>query len=121
MNSAKKNADKGVFSHNEHDSLTFFSANILQAKNGKLLIVVCFTRLRCTHTPCLSAWLHLRFSYRKKILSIVVSSYFSNWNTSFVMKFKPFPELTDILLCEQYETSGGYWHKLKHERGRLFS
>ena len=55
MNSAKKNADKGVFSHNKHDSLTFFSANILQAKNGKLLIVVCFTRLRCTNTPCLSA------------------------------------------------------------------
>ena len=50
MNSAKKNADEGVSSHNEHDSLTFFSVNILQAKNGKLLIVVCFTRLRCTHT-----------------------------------------------------------------------
>ena len=33
MNSAKKNADKGVFSHNEHDSLTFFSANILQAND----------------------------------------------------------------------------------------
>ena len=37
------------------------------------------------------------------------------------MKFKPFPELTDILLREQYETSGGYWHKLKLERGRVFS
>ena len=31
MNSAKKNADEGVCSHDEHDSLTFFSANILQA------------------------------------------------------------------------------------------
>ena len=27
------------------------------------------------------------------------------------MKFKPFPELTDILLRERWETSGGYWHK----------
>ena len=32
------------------------------------------------------------------------------------MKFKLFPELTDILLCERYETSGGYWHKHKLER-----
>ena len=45
-----------------------------QAKNVELLIVrVYFTRLRCTHTPCLSTWLHLRFSYRMKILSVVVS------------------------------------------------
>ena len=31
------------------------------------------------------------------------------------MKFEPFPELTDILLREQCETSGGYWpiHKLE--------
>ena len=35
--------------------------------------VVYFTRLRCTHTSCLSTWLHLRFSYRRKILPIVVS------------------------------------------------
>ena len=76
MNSAKKNADEGVSSHNEHDSLTFFSVNILQAKNGKLLIVVCFTRLRCTHTPCLSARLHLRFSYCMKILPTLVSIVF---------------------------------------------
>ena len=27
-----------------------------------------FKCLRCTHTPCLSTWLQLRFSYRKKIL-----------------------------------------------------
>ena len=50
----------------------------------------------------------LRFSYRIKILPIVVPSYFNNKNTSFVIKFKPFPELTDILLLEQCETSGGY-------------
>ena len=37
------------------------------------------------------------------------------------MEFKTFPELTDILLREQCETSGGYWHKHKLERGRVFS
>ena len=31
-----------------------FLADISQAKNGELLIVVYFMRLRCTHTPCLS-------------------------------------------------------------------
>ena len=31
------------------------------------------------------------------------------------MKFKPFPELTDILLREQCETSGGYWYEHKLE------
>ena len=31
------------------------------------------------------------------------------------MKFKPFPELTDILLSEQCETSGGYWGNYKLE------
>ena len=40
------------------------------------LIAVHFTRSRCTHTPCLSTWLHLRFSYRMKILPIVVSIVF---------------------------------------------
>ena len=33
-------------------------------------------------------------------------SYFNNRNTSFLMKFKPFPELTNILLPEHCETSG---------------
>ena len=40
-------------------------------------------------------------------------SYFDNRNTTFVIKFTPFPVLTDILLREQCETSGGYWHKLE--------
>ena len=31
------------------------------------------------------------------------------------MKSNLFPELTDILLREQRETSGGYWHKHKLE------
>ena len=31
------------------------------------------------------------------------------------MKFKPFPELIHILLREQCETSGGYWHNHKLE------
>ena len=65
------------------------------------LLFFYFTCLRCTHTPCLSTGLHLRFSNRGKILLIVFSSYFNNRHTLFVSKFKPFPELTDILLPEQ--------------------
>ena len=37
--------------------------------------------------------------------------YFNKRNTSFVSKFAPFPELTDILLRKRCETSGRYWHK----------
>ena len=50
-----------------------------------------------------------------KSYQLWVISYFNNRNTLFVMKFEPFPELTDILLREQCETSGGYWpiHKLE--------
>ena len=36
------------------------------------------------------------------------------------MKSKPFPELTDILLREQCETSGGYWYEHKLE-GAVYS
>ena len=36
------------------------------------------------------------------------------------MKYKPFPELTDILLREQCETSGGYWYEHKLE-GAVYS
>ena len=35
-----------------NDCSTLFSADMSQAKNAELLIVVCFTRLRCTVTPC---------------------------------------------------------------------
>ena len=38
-----------------NDCSTLFSADMSQAKDGELLIVqVYFTRLRCTHTLCLS-------------------------------------------------------------------
>ena len=79
-----------------------FQLTFRKRKNGELLIVVYFTRLIFL--------VILRFSYRMKILPIVVPSYFNNKNTSFVIKFKPFPELIDILLLEQCETSGGYRH-----------
>ena len=60
-----------------NDCSTLFSADMSQAKDGELLIVqVYFTRLRCTHTPCLSIWLHLRFSYGMKILLVVFSIVF---------------------------------------------
>ena len=39
-------------------------------------IVFYFKHLRGTHTPCLSTWLHLCFSYRMKIPLIVVSIVF---------------------------------------------
>ena len=44
-------------------TIIFSSADISQAKKGELLIDVNvnFTCLRCTHTPRLSTWLHLRF------------------------------------------------------------
>ena len=32
-----------------------------------------------------------------------------------MIKFKPFPELANILLREQCETFGGYWHTHKVE------
>ena len=40
MNWAKKNADWGACSHTVRDCSTFFSADISQAKNGELPIVV---------------------------------------------------------------------------------
>ena len=52
MSSVINNADKRACSHTEHDCSTFLSADISQAKNGEFLIVVYFTRLRCTHTLC---------------------------------------------------------------------
>ena len=56
-NSTKKNADSGACSHSVHDCSSFCLADISQAKNGEIQIVVYFTRLRCTHNPCLSTWL----------------------------------------------------------------
>ena len=63
-------------SHTVKDCSTLLSADMSQAKNGKLFVVINSTRLRCTHTPCLSTWLHLPFSYRMKILPVVVSIVF---------------------------------------------
>ena len=41
-------------------------------------------------------------------------------NASFVMKFKSFPKLANILLREKCESSGVYWHKHKLE-GAVYS
>ena len=71
MNSVEKNANEGACFPTVHDCSTFFSADISQAKNGELPIIVYFTRLRCTRTPCLSTCLYLRFSYRMKIQQII--------------------------------------------------
>ena len=75
-NSAKTNADQGAFPHTENDCSTLLSVDMSQAKNGELLIVVHSMCLRCTHIPCLSTEQHLRFSYRMKILPVVVSVVF---------------------------------------------
>ena len=42
-----------------------------------------------------------------KILSIVVPSYFDNRNISFVIKFKPFPALTNNTI-QQFQISKPY-------------
>ena len=55
-----------------------------------------------------------------KILLAVVSIVFCYQMYIILIKFKPFPELTDILLRDQCETSGGYWHKQKLE-GAVYS
>ena len=52
--STKKNADSGACSHTGHYYSWFSLADISQAKNGEIQIVVYFTRLRCSHNPCLS-------------------------------------------------------------------
>ena len=46
-----KEVDWGACFHTVDDCSTFFWADILQAKNGELVIVVYFTCFRCTHTP----------------------------------------------------------------------
>ena len=55
----------------------------------------------------------------RKSYQLQCPSYFDNRNTSFVIKFEPFAELTDIL-CVQCETSSGYWHKHKL-KGAVYS
>ena len=55
--------------------------------------------------------------------SVIPVQRFTNWAnklTLFVMKLKPFPKLTDILLREQRETSGGQWRKHKLKGRRIF-
>ena len=104
-NPAKKNADYGACSHTVHNCSTFFSADILRAKNGELLNVVYFTRLSCTYTPCLSTFAPFLL-YEN--LPIVFPSYFNYRNTSILINFQLLLELSDILLPEQCEISGGY-------------
>ena len=60
------------------------------------------------------------FSYENPTNCILLS-YFNNSNKSFVIKFKPFPEPTDILLREQSETSGGYCGYKRTLEGAVYS
>ena len=86
-------------------NIHFFSAGISQAKNSKLLIVVYFTRQRCSlsfHVTTFALFL----SYENRTNCIFHRILITN--TSFVIKFNSFPGLTDSLLHEQCETSGGY-------------
>ena len=75
----------------------FTPYTIVQHSFREPLIVVYFTRLRCTDTPCFSTWLHFHFSYRMKTLPIVVSIVLTDRNTSFVIKLKPFPDINDAI------------------------
>ena len=86
MNSAKKNADQGACSHTVHDFSTFLPADISQAKKWGAPYCCLFHALDIPcHTALLIFLVILRFSYRMKILPIVVPSYFINKNTPFVM------------------------------------
>ena len=54
--------------------------------------------------------------FRRQVFALLLHntvkfpSYFSNRNTSFIKKIKPFSKLTDILLPELCKTSDGYWY-----------
>ena len=52
--SGEQAPDSGACSHTGHYYSWFCLADISQAKNGEIQIVVYFTRLRCSHNPCLS-------------------------------------------------------------------
>ena len=76
-------------------------------------LLLFISRLRCTHTPCLSIWLHSCFYYHNNCSfhRILITE----------IKCKPFPKLFhSILSSEQCETSCRYWHKSKLE-GAMYS
>ena len=76
-NSTKKNADSGACSHSVHDCSSFCLADISQAKNGEIQIVVSVSRTwDALIILVFPRDLHLHFSYRMKILPIVVSIVF---------------------------------------------
>ena len=87
-----------------------------QVKNGELLIIQGdFTRLRCIHTPCLSTWLHLRFSYRVKILLVVVSI------VSFYQKYIIYDKVQALSWTGRYPvawTVRNLWRILAYTQGR---
>ena len=91
---------KGACSHTVHDCSAFLLVDISQAKNGEFLTVV-ISR----------AWDVIIFLVFPHDYICTFLIYFNKRNTSFVSKFAPFPELTDILLRKRCETSGRYWHK----------
>ena len=65
------------------------------------------------------AWLKQSPTGFEPMTSVIPVQRSTNWAnklTSFEMRFKPFPELTDILLREHCKTSNGYWHKHKLEK-----
>ena len=110
MNSAKK---KGTCSHTEHD--WFFRLAFRKRRMASSLLLFIS---RATDVLTFLVFPHnyiCTFLIVWKSNQFLFSSCFSNRTISFVIKFKPFPELTDILLREQCKTSGGYWHKHKLE------
>ena len=77
-----------------------------------------FHKLRCTITPCLSTWLHLRFSqYHMKILSVVVSIVFCHQD------YIIFNKVHALSLTDRYpvrRTARNLWHKHELE-GAVYS
>ena len=76
--------------------------------------------LEMYYSPCLSTWLHLRCSYRMKILPVVVSIVFC-YQKYIICDKVPSPFLNwPISCCVNGGTSGGYWYKHKLE-GAMYS
>ena len=89
-------------------------------KYNKIIYVHC--AWSCEHFLISSwnkAWLKQSPTGFEPMTSVIPVQRSTNWAnklTSFEMRSKPFPELTDILLREHCKTSNGYWHKHKLEK-----
>ena len=116
MNSAKNNADLGVSVPTPNTIVQHSSRLVFRKRRMASSLFLSISRARDVLTFLFFPHDYIcAFLIVWKSNQFLFPSYFSNRTTSFVIKFKPFPELADILLREQCETSGGCWHKHKLE------